>query len=326
MHGKNHHVAGSFGGFVESLTLARSDCATAVRISPDHPRFATTVAGLGLSGLMLDTDIRLKRIPGPGIEQEIRLFGGRRSGGGIDGYLELDADSKPWNTPVGWIDTLDRDLRGVFFVADIATVLTNGWRRNRRDSRCQSMRRTGARPLECQGLQRAVLPAARDQDRAAIGDPDLAVLLPARRRERVEPRLAAAALSSISSWCPRGSTRQFRESSRICARRAWPVTSRRDQNVRRCTLARHHELPMAGTTVALDIPAPDERDRRALDRADAMVADVGGRVSPAKDARACHGDVPAFLCWRELEAARDPAISSFWRRVTADVHQKGPQT
>ena len=29
----------------------------------------------------------------------------------------------------------------------------------------------------------------------------------------------------------------------------------------------------------------------------------------------------------ELEAARDPAISSsFWRRVTADVHQKGPQT
>ena len=116
VHGKNHHVAGSFGGFVESLTLARSDCATTVRISPDHPRFATTVAGLGLSGLMLDTDIRLKRIPGPGIEQEIRLFGGRRrSGSGIDGYLELDADSKPWEYTVGWIDTLDRDLRGVFF-------------------------------------------------------------------------------------------------------------------------------------------------------------------------------------------------------------------
>ena len=36
-------------------------------------------------------------------------------------------------------------------------------------------------------------------------------------------------------------------------------------------------FPMAGTTVALDIPAPDNNDRRALDRADAMVADVGAR-------------------------------------------------
>lgn len=86
-------------------------------------------------------------------------------------------------------------------------------------------------------------------------------------------------------------------------------------------------FPMAGTTVALDIPAPDERDRRALDRADAMVADVGGRVYPAKDARMSPAMFQRFYPrWRELEAARDPAISSsFWRRVTVAVHKKGPQ-
>ena len=78
-------------------------------------------------------------------------------------------------------------------------------------------------------------------------------------------------------------------------------------------------FPIAGTTVALDIPAPDEKDRRALDRADAMVADVGGRVYPAKDARMLAAMFQRFFPqWRELEAARDPAISSsFWRRVTA---------
>ena len=62
--------------------------------------------------------------------------------------------------------------------------------------------------------------------------------------------------------------------------------------------------------------------------ADAMVADVGGRVYPAKDARMSPAMFQRFYPrWRELEAARDPAISSsFWRRVTVAVHKKGPQT
>ena len=79
-------------------------------------------------------------------------------------------------------------------------------------------------------------------------------------------------------------------------------------------------FPMKGTTVALDIPAPSSHDLRALDRADAMVADVGGRVYPAKDARMSAAMFQRFFPhWRELEAARDPMISStFWRRVTAE--------
>ena len=77
-------------------------------------------------------------------------------------------------------------------------------------------------------------------------------------------------------------------------------------------------FPLPGTTVALDIPAPNSHDRRALDRADAMVADVGGRVYPAKDARMSATMFQRFFPqWRTLEATRDPAISSsFWRRVT----------
>ena len=80
-------------------------------------------------------------------------------------------------------------------------------------------------------------------------------------------------------------------------------------------------FPMAGTTVALDIPAPNDNDRRALDRADAMVADVRGRVYPAKDARMSAAMFQRFFPqWRELEAMRDPVISSsFWRRVSSKV-------
>ena len=330
VHGKNHHVAGSFGGFVESLTLARSDCATAVRISPDHPRFATTVAGLGLSGLMLDTDIRLKRIPGPGIEQEIRLFGGRRSGAGIDGYLELDADSKPWEYTVGWIDTLDRDLRGVFF----------------RGRHCDG-------PDEWLAPQPARLTVPIDAPQWVLGR------WSARAFNALYYRLHAtktAQRSVIPIWpfffpldAVNGWNRAYGRRGFIQYQFVVPTLAARETvprilaHLREAGVASYlaviktfgdvpspgiMSFPMAGTTVALDIPAPDERDRRALDRADAMVADVGGRVYPAKDARMSAAMFQRFFPrWRELEAARDPAISSsFWRRVTADVHQKGPQT
>jgi FAD/FMN-containing dehydrogenase len=79
-------------------------------------------------------------------------------------------------------------------------------------------------------------------------------------------------------------------------------------------------FPMPGITVALDIPAPGTRERRALDRADAMVADAGGRVYPAKDARMSSAMFKRFFPqWQALEALRDPNISSsFWRRVTRE--------
>ena len=104
----------------------------------------------------------------------------------------------------------------------------------------------------------AVLPAARDQDRAAIGDPDLAVLLPARRRERVEPRLWPPRLHPVSvRGAHAGGTRET--VPRILA------------HLREAGVASYlaviktfgdvpspgiMSFPMAGTTVALDIPAP----------------------------------------------------------------------
>jgi len=64
VHGKNHHGAGTFGRYVRSLTLARSDGAVQ-RISPEtHAElFAATVGGLGLTGIILDAEIALTAMP-----------------------------------------------------------------------------------------------------------------------------------------------------------------------------------------------------------------------------------------------------------------------
>lgn len=63
IHGKNHHVHGSFGHHVESLTmlLASGDV---VEVSPDKDPdlFWATVGGMGLTGAILDATFRVLRI------------------------------------------------------------------------------------------------------------------------------------------------------------------------------------------------------------------------------------------------------------------------
>ena len=68
----------------------------------------------------------------------------------------------------------------------------------------------------------------------------------------------------------------------------------------------------------MDLPNRGERTIELLKRMTDVVMEAGGRIYPAKDATMSAAAFRAgFPRWRELEAARDPAISSdFWRRVT----------
>jgi decaprenylphospho-beta-D-ribofuranose 2-oxidase len=60
IHGKNHHVDGSIGTFVESITMMLADGSTTV-VGPDHnpALFWATIGGMGLTGVVVDATIRL---------------------------------------------------------------------------------------------------------------------------------------------------------------------------------------------------------------------------------------------------------------------------
>lgn len=62
VHGKNHHKAGSFGHYVKSFDLLRSD-GSIVHCSPEeNPElFQATIGGLGLTGLILNAEFTLKK-------------------------------------------------------------------------------------------------------------------------------------------------------------------------------------------------------------------------------------------------------------------------
>jgi FAD/FMN-containing dehydrogenase len=323
VHGKNHHVAGSFGRFVDALQLHRSDWNATQLVCPADPMFPFVVAGLGLSGLMREATLRLRRVPGPGIVQETKLFGGD---GGIDDYLALDAESASWEYTVGWIDTLDRGLRGVFF------------RGTHSDGPETWLMPTSAR---------LTLPV--DAPQWVLGRWSAKAFNAAYYRAQ-SMRTATRAtlpvwqfffpLDAVNAW-----NRAYGKRGFIQYQFVVPTAAARDTvprilaHLREAKVASYlaviktfgplaspgrMSFPLAGTTVALDIPAPNDNDLRALDRTDAMVADVGGRVYPAKDARMSAAMFQRFFPqWLELEAMRDPAISSsFWRRVTASRGSK----
>ncbi|WP_019818646.1 FAD-binding oxidoreductase [Saccharomonospora saliphila] len=63
IHGKNHHTAGSFGDHVESMDLLTADgkVRTLTPHGPESDLFWATVAGIGLTGIVVRATIRMKK-------------------------------------------------------------------------------------------------------------------------------------------------------------------------------------------------------------------------------------------------------------------------
>ena len=77
-------------------------------------------------------------------------------------------------------------------------------------------------------------------------------------------------------------------------------------------------FPIEGITMTFDLPAKQRRVFPMLDDLDGLVAESGGRVYPAKDARMSAESFDRFFPqWRDFAKHIDPRFSSsFWRRVT----------
>lgn len=104
VHGKNHHVDGSFGQFVLSLKLLTAD--GSVRIcSPtqDSEIFWATVGGMGLTGVILSAEIQLLRVESAYYDVTYRRTGS------LDQTLEqFAATDSAYRYSVAWIDCVAR--------------------------------------------------------------------------------------------------------------------------------------------------------------------------------------------------------------------------
>lgn len=127
VHGKNHHVQGSFGDHVRRIRLVRSD-GEVIECTPHlNPAwFSATMGGLGLTGVIVEVDVQLRRTEGPWLESETISYAN------LDEFFHLaDSSETEWEYTVSWIDCLSgAGGRGIFMranhVADQSHAPTKG--------------------------------------------------------------------------------------------------------------------------------------------------------------------------------------------------------
>ncbi|WP_066093683.1 FAD-binding oxidoreductase [Xanthomonas massiliensis] len=320
VHGKNHHSMGNFGHHVRRMELLRSD-GTRLELSPqadDDRLFAATIGGLGLTGLITWAEIQLRRVPGPWLESESIRFGN------LDDFFTLSAESaRTCEYTVAWIDCLasgKRLGRGHFLRSDHAASIAE----------------------EC--------PRVRDSHRVMPFTPPFSLVNPLSLRAFNtlyywrQPRRCKRAIShyqsyfypldGIGHWNRMYGPRGFMQHQCVLP----PATAREGVAALLREIAHSGQgsflavlkefgtiasigmlsFPRPGTTLALDFPNGGPDVFRLLDRLDAIVAEAGGAIYPAKDARMSpavfRGGYPRL---QEFCQYVDPAFSSgLWRRLT----------
>ncbi|MSP76142.1 MAG: FAD-binding oxidoreductase [Rhodospirillaceae bacterium] len=318
VHGKNHHAFGTFGEHVTKLRLVRTDGET-IDASPDdtgpgdagpglRPEwFAATVGGFGLTGVIAQAELQLRRVSGPWLEAETVAYEG------LDEFFALsDGSEQGWEHAVSWIDCRSAGaLRGLFMRARQA---------GETDGRAAWRGRTRRMPLTppvslVNGLTLRPFNALYFH---------LAKRRAGRRIVHYEPFLCP--LDSILEWNRLYGPRGFFQYQSVvpqvarveATQKMLDAVARSGEGSFLAVLKTFGErppaglmsFPVAGVTLALDFP-----NRRAVpalfERLDAIVRDAGGRLYLAKDARMPRSLFEAtYPNLAEFARFRDPGTSS----------------
>ncbi|GGU82863.1 oxidoreductase [Streptomyces albospinus] len=333
IHGKNHHVAGSFSRHVRSLELLTADGEVRTA-APGCDLFAATCGGMGLTGVILAATVQL--LP---VQTSLMTVDTERARDLDDVMARLDAGDHRYPYSVAWIDLLARGR------ALGRAVLTRGDHappgalppRARRD------------PLAFRPVQ---LPAApRHLPRGLVGRPSVALFnalwyrTAPRRRTGELQKLSAFfhPLDGLPHWnrvYGRGGFVQYQfvvpyGQEEALRRIVLRIAGRRCPSflavLKRFGAADPGWLsfPAPGWTLALDVPAGLPGLGGFLDELDERVAAAGGRVYLAKDARlrpdllaAMYPRLPDF---RALRAELDPrgVFTSDLARRLGIAHRPG---
>ncbi len=123
VHGKNHHVDGSFGNHVTRLSLVDGS-GTLLELRPEgdttpleREMFWATVGGMGLTGVIVEATFSLIPIRTALMSVDTTRF---RELEGLMAAM-VEADSR-WRYSVAWVDSLDPRGRGVLTCGDHASV------------------------------------------------------------------------------------------------------------------------------------------------------------------------------------------------------------
>lgn len=308
VHGKNHHAFGTFGEHVTRLRLVRTDGETidaGPGLRPDW--FAATVGGVGLTGVIAQAELQLRRVSGPWLEADTIAFEG------LDEFFALsDGSEREWEHAVSWIDCRSADaLRGLFMRARQASETEGAaaWRgRTRRMPLTPPVSLVNGLTLRPFNAFYFHLAKRRSGLRVVHYEPFLYPLDGILEWNRLYgPRGFFQYQSVVPQAARVEATREMLDAVARSGEGSFLAVLKTFGDR---TPAGLMSFPGAGVTLALDFP-----NRRAVpalfERLDAIVREAGGRLYLAKDARMPRSLFEAtYPNLAEFARFRDPGTSS----------------
>ncbi len=308
VHGKNHHVHGSFGDHVMSLEIIRTN-GESIRCGPDEQTdwFAATVGGLGLTGVIVQAEIQLNRVAGPWLTTETVPYAN------LDEFFLLADDSEAhWEHTVSWIDCISKGGgRGVFMRGNSTDV--------------------GCRPApNGRKLTVPIVPPVSLVNRLSLRPFNIAYYhLKKWRAGKAVSHYESFfyPLDNLLEWNRMYGPKGFFQYQSVVPREVGQdAVQAMLKEIARSgdgsflavlkTFGNRRSVgmmsfPQPGVTLALDFPNHDERTYKLMERLDAIVREAEGRLYLAKDARMPRGLFEAgYPRLSEFMKYRDPGISS----------------
>jgi len=318
IHGKNHHVAGTFGRHVPRFELVRSDGARLICSSARNiDWYAATIGGLGLTGLITWAEIKLKPI----VSRRIQYTGIKFSG--IEEFVALSERNAGSEYTVSWIDcvgTGNNFARGIFMAGDHDTK---------------------AGPLKRTKSMRLSLPVDFPEfmlNRHSVGM--FNTLYFNKQRGKIKTGLVDYEpffypLDKLHQW-----NRMYGRNGLLQFQCVLPWEARHIGLVEILKAITSSGLasflavlkvfgevpspgmmsfPRPGITLALDFPIRRDASFDLMELLGAITLDHGGRMYPAKDATMTPAQFQAaYPQWKKFATYIDPAFdSAFWQRVTS---------
>jgi FAD/FMN-containing dehydrogenase len=316
IHGKNHHVAGTFGRHVLRFELVRSDGTRFVCSPIENPEwFAATIGGMGLTGLMTWAEIHLRPI----VSRRIDYRGDKFHG--IDEFFALSHAASSEYT-VAWIDCVSTGrnfARGIFMQGDHSETpgpLT----------RSKEPKLTFPFDLPAFALNRFSM--------AAFNSLYFHKQLGQQKVGPVDYEPFFYPLDAVQHW-----NRMYGKHGLVQFQNVLPLESGREgmleilRAITKSGLASFlavikffgdvpsvgtMSFPVPGVMLALDFPIRRHVTFELVDRLARITLEHGGRMYSAKDARMTAAQFQAFYPqWRDFARYVDPGFdSAFWQRVT----------
>jgi FAD/FMN-containing dehydrogenases len=321
VHGKNHHSAGTFGCHVTQFELLRSTGEHIVCSPTQNTElFRATIGGLGLTGIIIWAEFRLKRIVNPYIDSVSIRFES------LDEFFELSAEvDQKYEFSVSWTDMLigePNTCRGKFSAGN-----------HNQDPE-----------LAKKPLKKSKLPLALPFDLSplltvntlsikAFNELYYRMQGPKRVEKTTSYEPFFYPLDAIHDWNRMYGSRGFFQYQFVI-----PFEQGREgMHAVMRYIAQHGEgsflnvlkefgsikspgmlsFPRPGVNLAVDFANRGRHTMKFLDELDRVVEDYGGAFYPAKDARmSSELFKKCYPEWEEFQKYIDPKFSSsFWRRI-----------